>query len=323
MPPALSVLIPVYNAQKYLQQCLTSVRNQTFTDFEIIGIDDGSSDNSLKILQTCAAQEPRLRVLSHANAGVAATRNQLLQEAGGTYVIFVDADDLIHPDYLAKLYAAAKATDADIVKCFFQEINEDGSRLSAARCSSSFYSVPSDARVSRFISGYHDSIVCVKLFRLQWLRDIGISFLQGRVSEDLPFTVQAFMEANHMTVVPEILYSDRKGLTASITSQSNRLIVDWLKNLLDLRDTLQRRSLWDPQVALQWVKVVIWRICAFRKLPAAQCSEHISLQQQAFSLAGQIVRESDWQAKLRWGGLFILVRVFGWRSVYFWTKIFR
>lgn len=323
MSPKISVLIPVYNAQKYLRTCLESVQKQTFTDFEIICLDDGSTDASLDLLKGFQKQEPRLQVFTQANAGVAATRNRLMRQARGTYIAFVDADDLISPDYLEKLYAAAQESGADITKCFFKEISEDGMQISPARYNRLFFRRPSESLASRFVYGYYDSIVWGKLFRRRWLESINIFFLEGRIAEDLPFVTQAFLEARRISVMPQFLYFYRKGLTYCITSQNDRMIIDQLKNLLDMQHILRFRSLWKAPVIGEWVRVVVWRICAFRKLPTSARVQYIPLQQQAFQQARQAVWAGGWLEQLRWGGLFVLVRLCGWRSVYFWTKIFR
>lgn len=131
------------------------------------------------------------------------------------------------------------------------------------------------------------------------------------------------MQTRQISVVPQVLYSYRKGLTGCITAGTEKMIIDWLRNMLDLQDILKACNLWNEQVALQWVKVVIWRIAAFRKLPADVRVAQTTLLQQAFSRAKQIVWEGGWHTKLRWGGLFALVSVCGWQSVYFWAKLFR
>ncbi len=97
--PLISVLIPVYNAGKYLAETLASIKNQTYSNLEIICIDDGSTDKSLAILQEFAQKDPRFKIISRANKGVANTRNQLLQESKGEYIAFVDSDDIIEPIY--------------------------------------------------------------------------------------------------------------------------------------------------------------------------------------------------------------------------------
>lgn len=106
--PAVSVLIPVYNAEKFLPACLRSLQEQTFTDFEVLCINDGSKDQSQKILEQFAAGNARFRFINQPNAGVGATRNRLLQEAYGTFIAFVDADDWVAPTYLEDLYTAAQ-----------------------------------------------------------------------------------------------------------------------------------------------------------------------------------------------------------------------
>ena len=103
-----SVVVPVYNAEAYLQECLASLASQSYKDFEVLMVDDGSKDNSLAICREWAEKDSRFRVFSQENAGVSVARNRALQEAKGEYVCFVDADDVIAPDYLAHLLDSSK-----------------------------------------------------------------------------------------------------------------------------------------------------------------------------------------------------------------------
>ena len=100
----LSIIIPVYNSEKYLEGCLTSVVNQSLKDFEIIGVNDGSTDNSLKILEKFAEQDSRIRIINQQNQGQGYARNAGLEAAAGDYVGFIDSDDYISPDFYEKLY---------------------------------------------------------------------------------------------------------------------------------------------------------------------------------------------------------------------------
>lgn len=113
--PKISILIPVYNAEKYLRECLDSVLAQTFADFEVICCNDGSTDSSLAILREYAGRDPRIRLLSKENEGSSATRNACLAQAQGEYLYFVDNDDLIAPNTLEDLYGAARADGLDVV----------------------------------------------------------------------------------------------------------------------------------------------------------------------------------------------------------------
>ena len=101
----LSIIIPVYNSEKYLKECLTSVINQTLKDIEIICVNDGSTDNSLKILEEFGAQDSRLRIINQENQGQGYARNAGLEAAKGDYVGFIDSDDYISPDFYKKLYS--------------------------------------------------------------------------------------------------------------------------------------------------------------------------------------------------------------------------
>jgi len=114
----ISVIVPIYNVEKYLERCLNSLINQTFKDIEIICVDDCSTDKSLQILKKIAQNDKRIKIIeSKNNKGAAVTRNKGLDEIQGEYVSFVDADDYLNLDFYEKLYAKAKENDYDIVKC--------------------------------------------------------------------------------------------------------------------------------------------------------------------------------------------------------------
>lgn len=127
-PPQISVIIPVFNVEKFLPQCLDSVTGQTFADIEIICIDDGSTDKSPEILSRYADRDPRIRIISRTNGGLSAARNAGLKIARGKYIFFIDSDDWIEPNTLEKLFAAAENTGADLTCvhfCAFAETDND------------------------------------------------------------------------------------------------------------------------------------------------------------------------------------------------------
>ena len=115
--PKISIIIPVYNTEKYLSKCLDSVCNQTLSDIEIICINDCSTDNSLKILQEYSTRDKRIKIIDFKeNKGAAVARNLGIDEAKGEYIGFVDSDDFIDLDFYEKLYTKAVETRADVVK---------------------------------------------------------------------------------------------------------------------------------------------------------------------------------------------------------------
>jgi len=113
--PKVSVIIPVYNTEKYLGECLDSVLKQTLSDIEIICIDDGSTDNSLKILNKYAKKDKRIKIITQKNSGVINARNNAIAQAVSEYIYPLDSDDIISPDCLEKLYNAIQSGKADVI----------------------------------------------------------------------------------------------------------------------------------------------------------------------------------------------------------------
>lgn len=120
--PKISVIVPVYNVEKYLRRCLESIKNQTFTDWQAICVNDGSPDNSAQILQEFANADARFVIVNKENGGLSDARNVGMQYATGDYVLFVDSDDFIHPQTLEIAYSLALQNESDIVSFTYDRI---------------------------------------------------------------------------------------------------------------------------------------------------------------------------------------------------------
>ena len=125
MSPKISVIIPIYNAAKYLDECLNSVIAQSFEDYEVILLPGECTDNSAEICENWAGKDNRIRIVSQDINCVGYARNKGVLNAKGEYVCFCDADDVYKEDYLKKMYAAAEESDADIVECCFEQVDEN------------------------------------------------------------------------------------------------------------------------------------------------------------------------------------------------------
>ena len=123
----ISVIIPVYNTEKYINDTLDSVLGQTFNDFEIICVNDGSSDNSLKILKQYANKDQRIKVFDQANSGVSKTRNYAFEHANGKYIYYLDSDDVIHPQLLEICYNMAEKHQADVLSFGYESFSDNQS----------------------------------------------------------------------------------------------------------------------------------------------------------------------------------------------------
>ena len=130
MTDKISVIIPVYNAEKYISDCLESVVRQTYKNLEILLVDDGSKDGSAGICLEWCKKDARIRLLQKENGGVSSARNLGLQEASGEYVTFVDADDWIGERMLERLWACIESDKSELAMCEFREVNSgDRKRL--------------------------------------------------------------------------------------------------------------------------------------------------------------------------------------------------
>ena len=154
--PKVSVIIPVYNVEKYLRECLNSVINQTLKDIEIILVDDGSTDSSLSICQEYAKKDDRIIVLTQQNQGAAVARNNGIKIAKGEYLSILDSDDYFDLSMLEKLYNKAVKDDLDITICRAQALNDLDKKISDMQ-----YSVKEKYLPNKEIFNYKD--VCKDL----------------------------------------------------------------------------------------------------------------------------------------------------------------
>lgn len=125
MMPKISVIVPVYRAEEFLTQCIESILAQTFTDFELILVDDGSPDHSGAICDNYAEKDPRVRVIHQQNSGVSTARNAALAIAQGTYIMFCDSDDWVEPEWCQRLYEAIQAPNVVMAVCGHREWDRD------------------------------------------------------------------------------------------------------------------------------------------------------------------------------------------------------
>lgn len=177
-----SIIIPVYNNEKYIKKCIRSVREQTYSDLEIIVIDDGSTDHSGEILKHLAETDDRIVLHHQINAGVAAARNKGLDLATGKYLTFIDGDDYVSRDYIEKLLKRMKETDSEMVICGLTYVNVEGKILSVL--------VPSGyKRLVREEWTFRISAVCSHFYRRELWERYRIRFFSGERGEDMPISL--------------------------------------------------------------------------------------------------------------------------------------
>lgn len=191
MSELISVIIPAYNAGKFIKRCLTSVLSQSYTELEVIVIDDGSIDDTALIVE--AFKDKRLTIIRLSqNCGQSIARNYGLKRAKGTYFGFVDADDFIDADFYERLMAEAISSDSDIVMA-------DTRYLSETRISETANCIKSEIDMPAKIAMLNHGGPCDKLYKASLIKDHNIQFLEGRIWEDNLFVIQALFFANQLT----------------------------------------------------------------------------------------------------------------------------
>lgn len=217
MPINVTIIMPVYNAEKFLRENLDSIVNQTMREFELIAVNDGSSDHSLEILKEYAAKYPMIKVIDQPNGGPSSARNVALGAAQGEYVYFCDADDLLESDTIESLYYTAKAMDADMVIANYDIFNRHS--VTPVRNLDSLIS-------QTYIPAYHPVILWTfslwnKLFRRSVIESNHFRFPPTSYSEDGVFTMNFTYHAHFITGLDKVVYHYRKTedtIHSSITS---------------------------------------------------------------------------------------------------------
>ena len=207
--PKISVIIPVYNVENYLRQCLDSVINQSLYDIEIICINDGSTDSSAHILEEYSSKDNRIVVINQENSGQSVARNNGLKIAAGEYVAFLDSDDYMEPDLCELAYNKAKQTGADITMYFFDTFGED------YMCISAIDNIPDDEIVirDRRIDAVNDNnnVIWNMLYKHSFLQNNNIVFLESILYEDVHFSIKCACLCNRISVIRKRLVHYRIG----------------------------------------------------------------------------------------------------------------
>lgn len=273
----ISIIVPIYNVEKYLRNCLDSIKAQTFKDFEVVIVDDGSPDSSAQIAQEYADGDSRFRIIHQENGGVGSARNTGIKNARGKYIAFVDGDDAIREFHLEKLIESARSCDADIVCCGYGLIKEDTDKVRESvvmKKEGVYTGYPIKRCALRDIS-----LRCYlwsKLWKKSLFTDNAISF-PNRYFEDSTVIPTLFYYAKTISVIKarSYLYTVRNNSITGLTSE--RCVVDYLSANREIRQFYHSKSDYKKfrlsiaylkakvgMVAFCWVFVRIWRAKTFK-----------------------------------------------------------
>jgi len=224
--PTISIIMPVYNTEAFLRETVATIQAQTFGDFEVVCVDDGSTDSSLEILREVMAEDPRFRLLQQENAGAGAARNYGFTEARGEYAIFLDSDDLFSPELLEKLHNAIVEGNADIAACNFSKLWPDG-RITQHEGVHTRW-IPEGLTVFNY-RDTPDYIMRVinptpwnKLYRSAFIREKGLKYEEISSTNDITFAAVSVAAAERVTYIKDSLVRYRVGHAGTISSTKSK-----------------------------------------------------------------------------------------------------
>lgn len=245
--PKFSIIVPVYNTEQYVGECINSILSQTNRDFELIVIDDGSNDRSIEIVEKAIEKHPDCTLIKRNHTGVCCARNNGIEAARGDYICFVDSDDILYPDYIESLSEAAQENEPDVI--YFYSLygtQTDRKRLESADMLSALtredicylsaaalYHTPEvDSADGRYF-GINSFSACLQVYKRALYIDNGVRYTDGiKRSEDGLLNLEILNYANSGVIIKKPLYIYR---TDNVSA--TRSYIPDLEHVFDLRDT--------------------------------------------------------------------------------------
>ena len=282
MQPKVTIVIPVYNVEQYLRQCLDSVVNQTMRAIQIICVNDGSPDGSRAILQEYADRDPRVEIIDKPNGGLSSARNAAYPAIGGKYVLFLDSDDWWALDLCEKTYQKAEETGAQMTFFNFQ-------LEGLARFEPREFPPGDKTTVEEKVSLLDYPAACFKLWRTDFLLDNKLYFPVGLTCEDHLVHWQAITQANKISVVPERLYHYRQRTTSIMGTRKKKHMMDIVpiynriqEYLLESGYYTAYRDKFIETKLIIWRRVHIFLSVSLKREFAAKIRESLSTDDREF-----------------------------------------
>lgn len=227
--PLVTVVVPIYNVELYLDQCVESILNQSYTNLEIILVDDGSTDNSASMCDAYCLREDRIKVIHKKNGGLSSARNRGIDVATGTYIIFVDSDDYLHPCMVEKMIKTAMLHDSSIVCCDYTSSNFPSSEMNDVEI------LDNSLAICRL---FDDSAFKCYAWNKIYKKDLfdTIRYPHGKLFEDIPVTYDLFKKTDKIVYLKNKLYYYRireGSITKSKFTAGNRDLLEAINYVID------------------------------------------------------------------------------------------
>lgn len=239
----ISIIIPVYNVEKYLRQCLDSLIGQTLKDIEIVCVNDGSKDNSLEILREYKNKDSRIVIIDQINQGVSVARNNALKIAKGEYIGFVDSDDWVDADFFEKLYYSAIKNDCDIavggIAWNFTSGELDFIDLKFKK-SKIFNKTPDKYKITRVAKAAY---IWNKIYKKELFEKLKLEFEPGICYEDMMFSHIILHESEKLVTVPNTFYHYRANPLSLVHNDTPEKKLDFKNEILKTIDYVKKNKI--------------------------------------------------------------------------------
>lgn len=247
-----SIIIPIYNSEKFLDKCITSVIEQSHKNIEVILVDDGSTDNSLNICNSYAKRDSRIKVISQQNEGVSAARNTGLLHAAGDYIGFVDSDDYISKDMYEKMIATGKKFDADIVECGCIIIDENENIQSVINLKDDVSSDQHNCIKNYFMKFNTTNYNVNKIFKNTILKSF--KYPNFKYSEDFYMNAYALLKCTTKATISDTCYIYLKHSNSASQIKFNKHKLDIIKSGKEVLDMINHKY---PDLAIYVVLFIL------------------------------------------------------------------
>lgn len=243
--PKVSVVVPMYKVEKYVERCLKSIQAQTFEDYEVLMINDGSPDKSAAIAQTFADKDPRFVLYNKENGGLSDARNYGLERAKGEFIVFIDSDDYLHKDYLNVMYHECVDNGADMSYCRYNYVLFDSCFYIPI-----FFSAGKEVMKTRdalnilIRDNYLQSFAWNKMYRRSLFIDNDIRY-PDMYFEDIATSGRVLYHANKLAITDKYLYFYVMRMGSIMTTMNAKKINDYMRSMIIVRNHIQEKGLYE------------------------------------------------------------------------------
>ena len=238
--PEISVIVPIYKVEKYISRCVDSILAQSFADFELILVDDGSPDNCPQICDEYAKKDDRIVVIHKRNGGLSDARNAGIDAAKGEWLAFIDSDDYVHEDYLGNLYNAAVENGADLAVCDFVRVNDGEEVIEDEHGFDGLVTEDKNTLFEYLYSNWRIRPAWNKLYKKEIFSDLRFAF--GKIHEDEFAIHHVLWNCRKAVIIKDGLYYYRIRQNSIMTTESPKSTLDGLEAIIEQYEFCSERK---------------------------------------------------------------------------------